>query len=297
MPSIGWTLRSKNRILELSVGGRWYLGFTVALGVVAIYSGNNVIYLLESLLLSSLLLSGVLSELTLARISVKRLEDNIHANTPGEDVFLVENLGSLPLYCIELGEMRGKERELTAFLLYLPGRARLKVRSRQMISERGRHRWDALLVATSFPFGFARKLKVVSAPGSRIVWPRSLDPGKTDVQEKHSKRGEIEVVTGEVVPVEPWQDASRVHWPASARAGSLMARPLRWTEPREEVWLELRAPGPEMEKRISQATGALSRKADTLVLLAKGEPQVIQGARRGLDALALLPKESAEEAS
>jgi len=293
MPSIGWTLRSKGRILELSVGGRWYLAFTVALGVVAIYSGNNVIYLLESLLLSSLLLSGVLSELTLMRVSVKRIEDNIHAATPGEDFFLVENLGNLPLYCLELGELRGKSRELTAFLLYLPGRARVKVRSRQTISVRGRHRWDGLFVATSFPFGFARKIKVVEAPGSRIVWPRSLDPGKVAIQEKRSERGEIEVVAGEVVPVEPWQDASRVHWPATARAGTLMARPLRWTEPREEVWLELRAPGPDMELRISRAAGALSRKADTLVLLAKGEPQVIQGARRGLDALALLPKEEA----
>ncbi len=291
MRSIGWTLRSKNRLLELSVGGRWYLGFTLALGVVAIYSGNNVIYLLESLLLSSLLLSGVLSELTLARVSVRRLEDNIHAGTPGEDVFEVENLGSLPLYCLELGELRGSERELTAFLLVLPGRARMKVRSRQVIPERGRHRWDGLLLATSFPFGFARKIKVIKSAGSRIVWPKGLDPGRVSAQEKRSERGEIEVVTGEVIPVEPWQDASRIHWPATARAGSPMARPLRWTEPREEIWLELRTPGPEMELKISRAAGALSRKADTLVLLAKGEPQVIQGARRGLDALALLPKE------
>ncbi len=293
MPSIGWTLRSKNRLLELSVGGRWYLGFTVALGVVAIYSGNNVIYLLESLLLSSLLLSGVLSELTLSRVAVKRIDGNIYAGSPGEDVFLVENLGSLPLYCIELGEYRGKERELTAFLLLLPGKARVKVRSRQVIAERGRHRWDGLLVATSFPFGFARKIMTVPSSGSRVVWPRSVDPGRGPTNEKKSERGEIEVVAGEVVPVEPWQDASRVHWPASARAGALMARPQRWTEPREEVWLELRPPGPEMEERISRATGALSRKADTLVLLAKGEPQVIQGAHRGLDALALLPKEEA----
>ena len=43
MFSIGWTLRSKNRQLELSVGGRWYLAFTLAIVTVATYSGNNVI--------------------------------------------------------------------------------------------------------------------------------------------------------------------------------------------------------------------------------------------------------------
>lgn len=291
MPSIGWTLRSKNRLLELSVGGRWYLGFTVALGVVAIYSGNNVIYLLESLLLSSLLLSGTLSEYTLTRVSVRRLVDNIHAGSPGEDVFLVENLGGLPLYCIELGEYRGKERELTAFLLHLPARGKMRVRSRQLIATRGRHRWDGLLVATSFPFGFARKTRLLPEAGSRIVWPARADAQRFRLTEALSSRGEIETATGELSPVEPWQDASRVHWPASARTGELMARPLRWNQPHDEVRLDLREPGPEMERRISAAAGALSQRADTLVLVNKGEPQVIQGSRRGLDALALLPKE------
>lgn len=293
MPLNGWTLRSKNRLLELSVGGRWYLVFTIALGVVAIYSRNNVIYLLESLLLSSLLLSGILSEITLARISVKRVVDNIHAGSPGEDVFIVENLGAVPLYCVELGEYRGRQRELTGFLISLPGRARVKVRSRQTIAERGRYRWDGLLVATSFPFGFARKYKVIPEPGSRIVWPAGVQDGRTSAREKKSDHGEIEMIPGEVVPVEPAGDASRVHWPISERVGELMARPQRMTEPRLEVWLQLRPPGAEMERGISRAAGALAGKADTLVLISKGEPQVIQGSRRALDALALLPKEEA----
>jgi uncharacterized protein (DUF58 family) len=296
MPWTGWTFRGKNRLLELSVGGRWYLGFTVGLGIAAVYSGNNVIYLLESLLLSSLLLSGALSELTLARVAVSRAVGNIYAGSPGEDFFVVENLGSLPLYCLEIGEYEGRNRELTAFLLFLPAKGRVKVRSRQTLSERGRHRWDGLLIATSFPFGFARKIKTVAQPGSRIVWPAGLDAGKAVSKDKASKRGEIEVVVGEITPVQPWQDASRVHWPVSARVGELMARPQRWTEPREEIWLELRDPGPEMERQIGLAAGALSRRADTLVLLAKGEPQIVQGAHRALDALALLPKKSKEGA-
>lgn len=293
MPSIGWTLRSKNRLLELSVGGRWYLGFTVALGVVAIYSGNNVIYLLESLLLSSLLFSGTLSEYSVTRVAVKRITDNIHAGLPGEDVFLVENLGPLPLYCLELGEYRGKTREHSAFLLLLPGRARVRVRSRQLIKSRGRHRWDGLVVSTSFPFGFARKTRFIPDPGSRIVWPARLEDPRAHMREKKSERGEIETVAGELCPVELWQDASRVHWPASARAGELLARPVRWTQPLDEVRLDLREPGPEMERRISVAAAALARRADTLVMIDKGEPRVIQGSRRGLDALALLPKEVA----
>jgi uncharacterized protein (DUF58 family) len=294
MPSIGWTLRSKRRFLELSLGGRWYLGFTLALGVVAIYSGNNVIYLLESLLLSALLVSGVLSEISVTRVRVRREIGNAHAGAPAEDVFVVENPGKLPLYCIELGEYAGDRRELTTFLLALPGRSKVRVRSRQVLAGRGRHRWDGLLVATSFPFGFARKTRLLPDPGSRVVWPWAADAGPLRGREQKATRGELEPVPDEVSPVEPWQDASRVHWLVSARAGELMARPMRWVRPREEIWLPLRAPSPEMEAAISRAAGALvrSRSEGVLVLVQRGECQRIENRRRALDALALLPTEA-----
>lgn len=298
MRSLSWTLRNKYRHLELSVGGRWYLGFTLALGVAAIYSGNNVIYLLESFLLSALLLSGVLSELTLLRLRVRRDVGNLHAGSPGEDVFVVENTGRLPLYCVELGEFHGSEREFTAFVLLVPGHSTVRVRSRQVVGVRGRHRWDGLLAATSFPFGFARKIRFLFDPGSRIVWPAPTDPVEERTRTRFASRGEFEAVPDEVVPVEPWQDATRVHWPVSERAGQLMARPTRWTEPMREVWLDVRTPSAKMEAEIQLTAGALvhSRpggRAQVLVLVNRGERQRIEGAGRALDALALLPKETA----
>ena len=296
MLRIGWTLRSKHRLLELSLGGRWYLAFTMAIGVTAIYSGNNVIYLLESLLLSALLVSGVLSEISLTRVRVTREPGNIHAGAAGEDFFLVENLGKIPLYCLELGEYTGRRRELTAFLLMLPGRSKVRVRSRQVLGHRGRHRWDGLVVATSFPFGFARKVRLVADPGSRIVWPTPMDPGMLQAREDRAENGELEPVADELVRVEPWQDTSRVHWPISARAGELMSRPLRWSKPMQEIWLDVHGHGEEMEHAISRAAGSLvglrPGRAQVLVLVNKGERQRIQGSSRALDALALLPKEA-----
>jgi uncharacterized protein (DUF58 family) len=301
MLSIGWTLRSKHRQLELSVGGRWFLGFTVALGFAAIYSGNNVIYLLESLMLSSLLVSGVLSELTLMRVRVRREIGNIHAGIPGEDVFVVENLGQLPLYCLELGEFTGRRRELSTFVLMVPGRSTVRVRSRQLVKKRGRHRWDGLLVATSFPFGFARKVRFINEPGSRIIWPAAVDPGRRHKREEYSNRGELDPVADEVIPLESWGDASRLHWPMTIRAGELMARPVRPIELCEEILLELRSPGPEMELAISHAAGSLVHARDAvppaLVLAAKGEKHRILGRARALDALALLPAENGEVAA
>jgi uncharacterized protein (DUF58 family) len=294
MPSNGWTLRSRRRILELSVGGRWYLVFTVAIGVAAIYSGNNVIYLLESLLLSALLVSGVLSELAVSRVRVRRELGYCHAGGVAEDVFVVENLGKLPLYCLELGEYVGRYREMPTFLLALPGRATVRVRSKQGIDVRGRHRWEGLLVATSFPFGFARKIRFVPDPGSRIVWPTPVDAGRRLDRENVAPLGELELVGDEVVPMEPWEDASRVHWPMTVRAGELMARPTRRILPQEEILLRLGEPCAEMEAAICRAAGSLyfarESTSPTLVLANRSERQKVIGRVRALDALALLPK-------
>jgi uncharacterized protein (DUF58 family) len=289
MRSQGWSLRNSDRTLELSTGGRWYLVLTLGLGFVSIYSGNNVIYLLESLLLSALLFSGILSELTISRVTITRSEGNLRAGVPAEDVFIVENRGRIPLYCLEFGEYRKGNTQFTAFLLFLPGNAKIRVRSRQIIHERGRHKWDGLVVATSFPFGFARKSRIIHRRGSRVVWPGSDAPGKAELRPVNSSRGELEVVTGEVEPVEPWQDASRVHWPISLRTGTLMARPMKWREPKQEVWLELCPPGDELEKRIRRAAGGMA-SSEVLVLITQGEYKRIEGTWRALDILAMLPK-------
>lgn len=286
---IAWLLRSKNRRLEVSVGGRWYLGFTVLLGVVAINSGNNVIYLLESLLLSALILSGVLSERTLTRVSVERIAGRARAGAAPEDVLIVRNRGFLPLYCLEICEWRGDEVEVLAFLLALPGRAEVRVRSRQVLGERGRRSWNGLALATSFPFGFARKIRLLPAAGARIVWP-AVSAAASDARREYARAGTPEVSPGEIEEIAPWDDVSRVHWPSSARAGRLLARPRRMLQEESEVLLELCPPGEELERRIRKASGAVERGCGRLVLSVDGRRTEVPGKTRALDALALLPK-------
>jgi hypothetical protein len=236
---------------------------------------------MESLLLSSLLVSGVLSEWALSQVRVSRELDNLYAGVRGNDVFVVENAGRIPIYCLEFGDYRKGDRELSAFLLSLPGNSRARVRSSLLLKERGRARWDGLVVATSFPFGFARKLRLIPSPGQRIVWPQPVEQMELKSRPAISSRGDIEPVSDELVEIDPWGDASRVHWP----------------KPKEEIWLELKAPGKEMEREISGAAAAISisRSSDTtLILISKEERKVVSGRHRALDTLALLPKQEME---
>lgn len=284
-------LQSRNRKLELSVGGGWYLLFTIGLGVVAIFSGNNVIYLLESLLLSALILSGILSEFTIARVEVERELAPAEAGKPSHDWLVLKSRSVLPLYCVEILEWTATSEENIGFALYLPARAQLRVRAQQILGERGEHRWRGLVVATSFPFGFARKLRFLRAPGKRIVWPARPDDALALAARRSRPRPELEISLGDLEEVGPGDDISRVHWPSSARSSRLLARPVRRIESDEEIIFRFGRAGAEMEKAISTTASLLRRATQSLLLYQGGEVRRFQGAPASLDALALLPKE------
>ena len=287
-----WQLRSKNRRLDLSTGGCWFLLFTLVLGVVAIYSGNNVIYLLESLLLSALLFSGVLSELTVSRLRVERIVRQAVAGAPAEDLLVLENTGRLPLYCVEVSEWGADEAPLH-FVLVLPGRGRLELPTRQVIGERGRHSWKGLTVATSFPFGFARKIRFFSQEGSRIVWPRCRDAAAMHVQTPAAGRGEWEISLGELEEASPGDDLTRIHWPSTLRTSRLQRRPLRRTSADEEVELRLFPKPADLEAKIEEAAFMLRSHSLSLVLVEEAGRRRVLGSSASLDVLALLPKEDA----
>lgn len=284
---IGSPLQTKNRRLELSVGGRWFLLFTLVLGIVAVRSGNNVIYLLESLLLSSLLFSGVLSELNLSRVRLSRELRQAVAGEAAPDQWCLENLGHLPLYCLEVGEWRGQEFHSLQFLLVLPGKAKIRLRSRQILPSRGRHSWDGLAVATSFPFGFARKIRFLLEPNSRIVWPAGAGRARADAE--MDRQGSWEPVLGELSEA---PDYSRVHWPSTLRAGRPLERPRRPESNERLVRLRLPAPGPEREQKIAEAAAQLFAGGAALLLEDGSASSRVEGSWPGLDVLALLPKEA-----
>jgi len=285
---IGWLFRNRTRRLEVSTGGKWFLAFTIVLGVVAINSGNNVIYLLESLLLSSLIFSGILSELALTRLEFTRISRSAVAGEATGDLLLVENTSWLPLFCVELGEWRENTFHPSHFLLSIPGRSTRRLSSPQVIEERGRHQWDSLALATSFPFGFARKIRLLGKAGDRLVWPRRA---LSSAGQEKSQLGEWEPTEGEIEEVHPWEDTSRVHWPTSARTEQLMARPRRRVSEAEVVYLPFGEVGQAREELISRASDRLQRNARALVLEEPGGARRIEGAWHSLDALALLPKE------
>lgn len=282
-----WLLPASQRRIQISTGGKWFLLFTVLLGVAAINSGNNVIYLIESLLLSALLFSGILSEFTVSRARLRRVAAQALAGEPTRDLLVIENRSWFPLYCVEAGEWREGEWATLGFALLVPPRSEARLHSSQVLPRRGRHEWGSLALATSFPFGFARKIRLLGAGGSRIVWP-----GGVASASRGGDRGEWDWESGEIEEVEPWEDISRLHWPTTARSGRPMARTRRRQSAEEEAELDLDSGG-DLEEKIRRASGRLQADARRLAIKEEGRIRKIEGARLALDALALMPGEDA----
>lgn len=266
------------RKLEVTISGRWYLTLAIAMGVVALLSGNNVLYLIESLLLSGLILSGILSERALSAVRIEVRRRPISAASPAEDLVIVTNARKFPVFCLEIGEWKGKRLRPYAYLAKLEPRSRLVLPSWLVLPRRGRHAWEGLAVATSYPFGFARKIRVITEPGERVVWPAR--PG-------------IEVADGEVRPYAPDDDSRMIVWTLSARGGEPVVRPRRAVVGSGEITLDLRQPpGEEFERLVVDAAQPFHESQDrVLVLVGANGKRKVHGQAKALTELATVEAE------
>src|SRR5262245_9068948 len=82
-----WRRLKPPRRLRVTREGRYFLFVTVAIGLAAVNTGNNLLYLLLGWLFSMIVASGALSEASLRGLRVtRRPPPRVHANRP----FLME---------------------------------------------------------------------------------------------------------------------------------------------------------------------------------------------------------------
>lgn len=307
--------RSRKRRLSVTVPGRWYLLLTIVMGAVVTASGNNVLYLMESFLLGGLLLSGVLSEQTVSGLDVQWRRRPAIAGARSRDRITLVNRRRGPVFCVEVGEWVDGELRLVAFVPYLPGRGTITVDAEIVYPRRGAHRWQGIAIATKYPFGFARKTRIIETPGERLIWPAPSEmarPGSAGERPDSGRTGESGATAsrdgarlfseGEVRPMLPEDDYRYVAWTASALREEPLVRKRSAEENAEFPVLDLRGdPGEEFERRIAGVASRLYRPGarnrapepvDEGGLVVVGgterERRKVFGARQALDLLAVV---------
>lgn len=260
------------RRLAFTRMGRWYTGLTVAIGLAATNTGNNLLFLVLGLLLSSIIVSGLLSEQSLKGVSVeRRLPSVATAGQPALVGLLARNgKRRAPSFSLEVREARGDVAG-HGFLVLLPARQSAEVAYRFVPQRRGVHRFRQIELATRAPFGFFEKSRPMDAEAELVVFPREVAPAPVEARApgREGDRPEDRAGIGLEVHLlrdhRPGEDARSIHWRSSARAGRLIGID-REQERRKRVCVLLDQRGlrgEPLERAVEQAAALVVREIDS----------------------------------
>jgi uncharacterized protein (DUF58 family) len=215
-----------------------FFAFTLGVGLAALNTGNNLLYMIHALLLSFLVLSGVMSESALRGIRVRRvLPSELVAERSAQIALEIANQQPrIPAFALVVEDFvaSGRDQQVAA------GRAfalRIGPRAREMRSyafappQRGLLHFSGVRVATRFPFGLFSKAMRLELPQSALVYP-ALDPvalreGRAGDPRHPEQAGGTGGAAPEAATLRPYAAGDafrRIHWRASLRRDELMTR-------------------------------------------------------------------------
>ena len=293
--------------LSFTRRGAVFLLVTFSVGVAAIKSGNNLLYLILGMMLALIVSSGLLSSLNLHKLRVLRATPsvvsagerfevkislkNFKRRWPSLDVNLLEGswqrVGddepvdeAVKLLALYFFSVEGETQERCAYELTLP--------------QRGRYVSRGARVKTSFPFGLFEKSLGLYVESSLIATPR-LDRAPSVCYQAlgiNNHGLSHEVLEGSAAPLFSQRESDEliglralrvgeplkhIHWRASAKRGRLIKREHSGSPPQQHtLWLcpyyHTEAERPSLKEQDDWANMAASVSA---LLAAQGGAHVM----------------------
>ena len=248
--------------------GWWCLFVVIGLGVAAINTGNNLLYLLVSLLLSLIVVSGVLSEQSMRGLRLDAdTPDEIYAGSSALfGAVLVNSKRWLTSYSITVETLSPHARPR---VLYLPrvgaGTERL-VTWEETLATRGRHRLSGIRIATRFPFGLFLKAERPALTSDVVVFP-AVHPISAELLRQLGSVGQVPArrrgAGSDLYNLRGYRsgdDPRLIHWRSSAKTQSLTVREMEaeTTEDTRLILLGVGTPGPALEAALSEAASLMT---------------------------------------
>ncbi len=235
---------------KITRGGVLFSFAILVVGLGAIVSANNLLFLIVATMISTLLVSGFVSRLCLAGLELDfQVPDHVPARRDVPSKLYVRNQKWLaPSFSIRVEGLRGPDSPTLRSGVYFPlvaAGATLEETVDVYFPKRGAYRQNRFAFSTSFPFGFLERSARITLAREMTVYP-SVDPQPGFDDLLAGIAGEIEThYRGlgrdfyRIRPYEMFESARHVDWKASARVGSLQVREFaREQEQTVEIFLD-----------------------------------------------------------
>lgn len=218
------------RSLSITREGKAFIGVLLAIGIAAINTGNNLLYLVVAAMLSIIIVSGLMSEATLRGLRLRRtLPPFAIKGAPACIPLKIENAKRLfSSYSFRVAE--GEQGPSPAYVVRLrPGESR-ELRLEYVFPKRGVARLGPMRVTTRFPFGLFVKGKEEPGGGELLVLPSTdralaieVSGSCTGAEKKSAGRGSGNELYG-LRDYGLADDARHIHWRSAARKEGLLMK-------------------------------------------------------------------------
>ncbi|MBI5634236.1 MAG: DUF58 domain-containing protein [Nitrospirae bacterium] len=214
--------------MKLTREGKRFLLASVLIAVAAVNTGNNLIYLILSLMLSFIVLSYLILRLNLAGLSLDvSVAGAVYAGEPVSVKLHVHNKKKLPVYSVIIA---AQDAAAEVYCGQISGHGVFRGTVVLVFGKRGLYGYRNFVVQSGFPFILFRKSISVEVSGQVLVYPKLLDVREvTEVIEGRQQEGAV-AVRGrgdEVYSLRAFQygdDWRRIHWKASAKQAGFLIR-------------------------------------------------------------------------
>ncbi len=312
-------MKRRRHRLKVTREGRYFVFMTIAIGLAAINTGNNLLYLLLGWLLSAIVASGVMSEWSLKKLAIRRkAPPRVFAKRPFLMEIAVENTKKrLSSYSVEVEDLvGGKPLDKKCYFLKIPPGRTQRTSYRHTFPKRGLYEYEGFRAGSKYPFSLFRKTRDAEAPDEVLVFPAVYPVPPASPRSRHL--GDTSSMqmgrAGEFFGLREYRDGDDkhdIHWMSTARMGTMMVREYEQeAQRRAAIVVDNALPADPDEAQLDALEDAISLAAslaNTYIslgyqvrMVARGQSLPFSGGAvhltRILKMLALLPTVTSDEA-
>jgi uncharacterized protein (DUF58 family) len=213
--------------MKLTREGKRFFLAAVLIGIAAFNTGNNLIYLILSMMLALFGLSVAILRINMKKLVIRLFQTGpVYANRPADITLIVKNLKSFPSYSIKVFESGAGEGR--AYFLSVPAGSETSETVHRVFQKRGIYRQGDFSLESGFPFIFITKTIPGSVEGEILVYPelKDIEHIFSDVTAFSDENARTFSRLGdEFAMIREFRygdDRRKIHWKATAKADKLL---------------------------------------------------------------------------